>query len=173
MELVLKGLPVWDVASWNALLQDIIYFIWYVCKKRHSNTSTRTVWQAFNPKCTFLDCIYLDMLNMNMMRKIDFFWDYANSLYVSAIVEVLNQVYQTKDSWLAIVLHKTSWGRIVTSFPSILYFLPDMLFKTNGRICFLEKIEKYIIILEAMPSLSMKMMIVVLCITANAMASSQ
>ena len=44
---------------------------------------------------------------------------------------------------------------------------------TNGRICFLEKIEKYIIILEAMPSLSMKMMIVVLCITANAMASSQ
>ena len=85
--------------------------------------------------------------------------------------EVLNQVYQTKDSWLAIVLHKTSWGRIVTSFPSILYFLPDMLFKTNGRICFLEKIEKYIIILEAMPSLSMNMTIVVLCIATTAATS--
>ena len=36
--------------------------------------------------------------------------------------EVLNQVYQTKDSWLAIVLHKTGLGRIVVSFPSILYF---------------------------------------------------
>ena len=30
-------------------------------------------------------------------------------------------------------------GRIVTSFPSILYFVADMFFKTNGRICFLEK----------------------------------
>ena len=33
--------------------------------------------------------------------------------------EVLNQVYQTKDSWLAIILHKMGVGRIVTSFPSI------------------------------------------------------
>ena len=59
-------------------------------------------------------------VNMNMMRKIDLLRAYANSWYVSAIEEVLNQVYQTKDSWLAIVLHKTGWGRIVTSFPSIL-----------------------------------------------------
>ena len=78
-------------------------------------------------------------VNMNMMRKIDLLRAYANSWYVSAIEEVLNQVYQTKDSWLAIVLHKTGWGRIVTSFPSILYFVADMLFKTNGRICFLNK----------------------------------
>ena len=74
---------------------------------------------------------------MNMMRKIDLLRAYANSWYVSAIEEVLNQVYQTKDSWLAIVLHKTGLGRIVTSFPSILYFVADMLFKTNGRICFI------------------------------------
>ena len=26
----------------------------------------------------------------------------------------------------------------VTSFPSILYFVADILFKTNGRICFLK-----------------------------------
>ena len=61
---------------------------------------------------------YLDMLNMNMMRKIDLVWTYANSWYVSTIEEVFNQVYQKKDSWLAIVLHKTGWGRIIISFPS-------------------------------------------------------
>ena len=37
-------------------------------------------------------------VNMNMMRKIDLLRAYANSWYVSAIEEVLNQVYQTKDS---------------------------------------------------------------------------
>ena len=52
-------------------------------------------------------------------------------------MEVLNQVYQMKDSWLAIVLHNTGWGRIVTSFPSILYSIADKLLKTNGRIGFL------------------------------------
>ena len=52
---------------------------------------------------------------------------------------MLNQVYQRKDSWLAIVLHKTDLGWIVASFPSILYFVVDMLFKTNGRICSFEK----------------------------------
>ena len=45
--------------------------------------------------------------------------------------EVLNQVYQTKDSWLAIVLHKMGLGRIVVSFLSIWYFGANMLFKTN------------------------------------------
>ena len=55
---------------------------------------------------------------------------------------MLNQVYQTKDSWLAIVLRKMGWGRIVTFFPSSLYFVVDMLFKTNGRICFQKKRKK-------------------------------
>ena len=50
---------------------------------------------------------------------------------------MFGHVYEMKDSWLVVVLHKTSWGRIVTSFPSILYFVVDMLFKTNGRIHFL------------------------------------
>ena len=59
---------------------------------------------------------------------------------------MLGQVYQTKDSWLVIVLHKTSWGKIVTSFPSILYFVADMLFKTKGRICFLN--EKTMLVLK-------------------------
>ena len=78
---------------------------------------------------------YLDMLNMNMMRKIDLLWAYANSWYVATIEEVLNQVYQTKDSWLAIVLHKKGWGRIVIFFLSILYFVAHMHLKTNGKIC--------------------------------------
>ena len=56
--------------------------------------------------------------------------------------EVLSQVYQTKDSRLPIVLHKTGLGRIVASFASILYFVANMFFKANGRICFFEK--KYI-----------------------------
>ena len=82
---------------------------------------------------------------------------------VSPIEEALNQLYQTKDSWLACKVfqaldnpnvvfgsveyehdeegcfeymqmygvspieevHKTGWGRIITSFPSILYFVAD------------------------------------------------
>ena len=62
--------------------------------------------------------------------------------YVSSIEEVLNQVYQTKDSSLAIVLHKMGWGVIVTSYPPILYFVDDMLFKTNGGICFYNNKKK-------------------------------
>ena len=34
----------------------------------------------------------------------------------------------TKDSWLAIVLHKTGLGRIITSFTSIFYFVADKTF---------------------------------------------
>ena len=56
--------------------------------------------------------------------------------------EVLNQIYQIKDSWLAIVLHKMGLVRIVASFPSILYFVGDMLFKTYGKICSFEKMKK-------------------------------
>ena len=52
---------------------------------------------------------------------------------------MFGQVYQTKDSWLVVVLHKTGWVRIVTPFQSILYFVADILFKTNGMICFLEE----------------------------------
>ena len=89
--------------------------------------------------CRFVDNIYLDMLNVSITRKIALVQAYANSWYVSSIEEVLNQVYQTKDSWLDIVLHKTGWRRIVTSFPSILYFVAGMLFKTNGRLCFVKK----------------------------------
>ena len=57
-------------------------------------------------KDSMIQMWYLDMLNMNMMRKIDLLRAYANSWYVRATEEVLNQVYQTKDSWLSIVLHK-------------------------------------------------------------------
>ena len=53
--------------------------------------------------------------------------------------EVLNQFHQTKDPWLAIVSHKTGVGRIIASFRAILYFAADMPFKTNGKICCLEK----------------------------------
>ena len=38
-----------------------------------------------------------------------------------------------------IILHKIGLVRIVSSFPSILYFVTDMFFKTNGRICSFEK----------------------------------
>ena len=42
--------------------------------------------------------------------------------------DALNMVYQMKDSWLVIVLHKTNLGRIAASFPSI------CILKTNGSI---------------------------------------
>ena len=41
-----------------------------------------------------------------------------------------------------IILHKIGLVRIVSSFPSILYFVTDMFFKTNGRICSFEKRKK-------------------------------
>ena len=52
--------------------------------------------------------------------------------------------YDIKSSMLRyIILHKIGLVRIVSSFPSILYFVADMFFKTNGRICsFGEKKKK-------------------------------
>ena len=41
-----------------------------------------------------------------------------------------------------IILHKIGLVRIVSSFPSILYFVTDMFFKINGRICSFEKRKK-------------------------------
>ena len=68
-------------------------------------------------------------------------WNALNAGYaeIGKFEEVLNQVYQTNASWLAIVLHKTGLGRIVISFLSILYFVVNMLIKTNGRISFFEE----------------------------------
>ena len=71
-------------------------------------------------------------------------WNALNAEYaeIGKFMEVLNQVYQTNASWLAIVLHKTCLGRIVISFPSILYFVVNMLIKTNVRISFFEEEKK-------------------------------
>ena len=74
--------------------------------------------------------------------------DIQNDLYTimlcsSFMLTVENRGCLVKSiSWLVVVFHDTSWGRIVTSFPSILYFVADIIFKTNGRICFLKKYQQ-------------------------------
>ena len=78
--------------------------MWVTCR------GTGSISQAFSLGTSLLEC---------MIAR------YAEN---GKFEEMLNQFHQTKDPWLAIVLHKMGLGRIVTSFPTILYFVVDMPF---------------------------------------------
>ena len=100
------------------------------------------------PKCGSLAEAHVEFNRLSVPEQVS--WNALIAGYAEngKFEEVLNQVYQTKDSWLAIVLHKTDLGRIVVSFPSIWYFVADMLFKTNSRVCFFENKKVVCLILS-------------------------